>query len=131
MPTKVIQNNPEEARSCSDLFDGMTELEFHQKLVDDEAFRLKMIQKTLGLSDEDWNMLPDEVKRGVAEPMKWHGEYVVQRIKHPTLTRIKDFIEEAHKSVMPIVRVLGWVTLGLLTGHALAFWISWLTSAAK
>lgn len=132
MSTKMIQNT-DEPQSCADLFEieGMTDLEFHQKLVDDEVFRLKMIQKTLGLSDEDWNMLPREVQVGVAQPLMWHGQDKVERIKHPTLARIKDFVEDAQRQLSPIVRVLGWVTLGLVTAHALTWWISWLILAAK
>lgn len=110
-----------------DLVGEMTELEFHQRLVDDDKFLLKVMQYTLGVSDTDWKRMPEEIRMEIAEPLRMHGKDTVQRIKNPILYHLAEWLYESGKLLDPVAKVLGYASMGFM----LAWWISWLISAAK
>lgn len=99
-------------------------MEFHQKLVDDQNFLYRVMQEVLEVSDADWKEMPDELKEILAMPMKWHGEVVVERIKHPVRTAIKNFISDAREVLQPVAIGLGYVSIIAM----IVWWISYLLS---
>lgn len=124
MHTKVIKRTA--VHSCKDMaeLEGLSPVELHQKLIDDEAFLYEMTKKAIGVTDAEWNKMPIELMETLALPMKHHAAKFVWAAKHPFLSRLLDITEDINKTVEPIAKPVGFITLGAIAGAGLGWYIS-------
>lgn len=124
MHTKVIKRTA--VHSCKDMaeLEGLSPVELHQKLIDDEAFLYEMTKKAIGVTDAEWNKMPIELMEALALPMKHHAAEFVWSAKHPMLSRLLDIANDFNHILAPIAQVVGFITIGAIAGTGIGWYIS-------
>ncbi len=119
-----------EASSCEDFgkLEGLSAIEVHQKMIDDEPFLYEVAQHITGISDADWKELPEEIREELAMKVKGHAAEFLVKHKHPKFYRFTQFMLNAYISLKSTAVILGFVTLMFVFFYGVLFYSNLLLS---
>jgi hypothetical protein len=118
MDSKVMEIHGKDPHEIAEL-EGMSELEFHEKLHTDMDFLTRCAAFSVDMSEEDFHkVLPREVQMELMSMLGKHGVRVAQRIKNPIWYGLKDFAKNTDEVMATPAKIIGYVSIATMV----VFW---------
>ena len=111
MKAKMLEIHAKDPHDIMEL-EGMSELEFHEKLFKDVDFLKRVCAFTVNMTEAEFEKkLPAPVRLELMKDLGLHGIHVYKRIKNPPWYGMKEFTGRADEVMAAPAKIIGYVSI--------------------